>query len=75
MSEEIIGTVSDFFARPVVAGIELTAGLKVGDRIQMWGRVQSRDYEKKLESGVAEKRVAYEVSISKIKKLDENNIN
>ncbi|GIM31503.1 single-stranded DNA-binding protein [Paraclostridium bifermentans] len=49
--------------------------LKVGDRIQMWGRVQSRDYEKKLESGETEKRVAYEVSISKIKKLDENNIN
>ena len=41
----------------------------------MWGRVQSRDYEKKLESGETEKRVAYEVSISKIKKLDENNIN
>lgn len=49
--------------------------LKVGDRIQMWGRVQSRDYEKKLESGEVEKRVAYEVSISKIKRLDENNIN
>lgn len=49
--------------------------LKIGDRIQMWGRVQSRDYEKKLESGEVEKRVAYEVSISKIKKLDENNIN
>ena len=49
--------------------------LKVGDRIQMWGRVQSRDYEKKLENGEVEKRVAYEVSISKIKRLDENNIN
>lgn len=49
--------------------------LNVGDRIQMWGRVQSRDYEKKLESGEVEKRVAYEVSISKIKRLDENNIN
>jgi hypothetical protein len=49
--------------------------LKVGDRIQMWGRVQSRDYEKKLEGGDVEKRVAYEVSISKIKKLDVNNIN
>ena len=49
--------------------------LKVGDRIQMWGRVQSRDYEKKLDNGEVEKRVAYEVSISKIKRLDENNIN
>lgn len=49
--------------------------LEVGDRVQMWGRVQSRDYEKKLEDGTIEKRIAYEVSISKIKKLDENNIN
>jgi len=47
--------------------------LKVGDRIQMWGRVQSREYEKKLENGQSIKKVAYEVSISKIKKLSENN--
>ena len=47
--------------------------LKVGDRIQMWGRVQSREYEKKLENGQSVKKVAYEVSISKIKKLSENN--
>lgn len=37
MPEEIIGTVSDFFARPVVAGIELTAPLKVGDKIHIKG--------------------------------------
>ena len=37
MSEEIIGTVSDFFAHPVVAGIELTAALKVGDKIHIKG--------------------------------------
>ena len=29
MTEEIIGTVADFFAHPVVAGIELTGTLKV----------------------------------------------
>ncbi|MHC4365684.1 MAG: hypothetical protein ACYSTJ_09480 [Planctomycetota bacterium] len=33
MPEEQIGTVSDFFAHPVVAAIELTAGVKVGDKI------------------------------------------
>ncbi len=49
--------------------------LKVGDRIQMWGRVQSREYEKKLENGESQKKVAYEVSISKIKRLDDSNIN
>jgi selenocysteine-specific translation elongation factor len=37
MTEEIIGKVSDFFARPVVAGIELTAPLSVGDKIRIKG--------------------------------------
>ena len=37
MAEEVIGKVSDFFARPVVAGIELTAPLKVGDKIHIKG--------------------------------------
>jgi len=37
MTEEIIGKVSDFFARPVVAGIELTASLNVGDKIKIKG--------------------------------------
>ncbi len=37
MAEKAIGKVSDFFSRPVVAGIELTAGLKTGDRIRIKG--------------------------------------
>ena len=37
MPEVEIGHVSDFFARPVVAGIELTATLKVGDKIHIKG--------------------------------------
>jgi len=37
MTEEIIGKVSDFFAQPVVAGIELTAPLRVGDKIRIKG--------------------------------------
>ena len=37
MPEEAVGKVSDFFARPVVAGIELTAPLKVGDTIHIKG--------------------------------------
>lgn len=37
MAEEVIGTVSDFFARPVVAAIELTAALAVGDKIRIKG--------------------------------------
>ena len=37
MSDEMIGKVSDFFARPVVAAIELTAALKLGDKIHIKG--------------------------------------
>ena len=37
MPEEEIGKVSDFFARPVVAGIELTAPLELGDKIHIKG--------------------------------------
>ena len=37
MSEEMIGQVSDFFARPVVAAIKLTASLKLGDKIHIKG--------------------------------------
>jgi putative protease len=37
MPEVEIGKVSDFFARPVVAGIELTERLEVGDKIHIKG--------------------------------------
>jgi selenocysteine-specific translation elongation factor len=48
MPEEIIGTVSDFFARPVVAAIVLTADLKVGDKIHIKGH--STDLELVVDS-------------------------
>jgi len=48
MPEVEIGKVSDFFARPVVAGIELTAPLKVGDRIHIVGH--TTDMELTVES-------------------------
>jgi selenocysteine-specific translation elongation factor len=37
MPEVEIGHVSDFFAKPVVAGITLTGILKVGDKIHIKG--------------------------------------
>ena len=37
MPEVEIGKVSDFFSHPVVAGIELTAPLKQGDKIHIKG--------------------------------------
>lgn len=48
MSEELIGKVSDFFARPVVAAIELTAGLQVGDTIHFKGH--TTDLEMNIDS-------------------------
>ena len=39
---------------------------EVGEHINIWGRVQSREYNKKISEEECEKRIAYEVSISKI---------
>ena len=39
--------------------------LGVGDNIKLWGRIQSREYQKKTEEST-EKKIAYEVSISRI---------
>ncbi len=44
MPEEKIGTVSDFFARPVVAAIELTASLKIGDKIHFKGHTTDLEH-------------------------------
>ena len=45
--------------------------LEVGTRVKIVGRVQSRNYEKKLEDGTVETRVAYEVSIGSLEVIDE----
>ncbi len=44
MPEEVIGKVSDFFSRPVVAGIELTATLKLGDKIHIKGYTTDMEF-------------------------------
>lgn len=46
-----------------------TAGFEVGNHIQIWGRIQSREYVKKIEGEYAERRTAYEVSVSKLEWL------
>jgi primosomal replication protein N len=46
---------------------------EVGDNIKIWGRIQSRVYQKKLSEDKVEERVAYEVSVSKIEVIKENN--
>ena len=37
MPEKEVGKVSDFFAHPVVAGIDMTGSVKVGDKIHIKG--------------------------------------
>ena len=44
---------------------KVSAGFKVGDQIQVSGRIQRREYDKKTADGVV-KKIAYEVSISKL---------
>ena len=44
---------------------------EVGGHLQIWGRIQSREYQKKIGEEEYEKRVAYEVSVSKLEYLDE----
>ena len=49
--------------------------LEVGTEVKIVGRVQSRNYEKKLEDGTILKKVAYEVSVGSLEivKESENN--
>ena len=42
------------------------SGFQVGDRCLVWGRIQSREYMKKVSEDEIERRVAYEVSVSKL---------
>ncbi len=44
--------------------------LEVGDRIKVWGRIQSRDYQKKISEEEVITRTAYEISISKMELVD-----
>ena len=50
------------------------SGFEVGERCQIWGRIQSREYMKKLDEEQAEKRVAYEVSVSKLEVAREEEV-
>ncbi|SDY98042.1 Single-strand binding protein family protein [Proteiniborus ethanoligenes] len=47
--------------------------LQVGDHIRLWGRIQSRDYQKKTIEGEVINKVAFEVSISKLEFVREDN--
>lgn len=42
----------------------------VGEKVNISGRIQSREYQKRLENGTVETRTAFEVSINKISRDD-----
>lgn len=45
---------------------KFASSLEIGTNIELWGRIQSRTYQKRLDDDRVEERTAYEVSISKI---------
>jgi single-stranded DNA-binding protein len=47
------------------------SGFIVGERCAIWGRIQSREYMKKISEEQVNKRVAYEVSVSKLELLED----
>lgn len=47
------------------------SAFEVGEHVQVLGRIQSREYVKKLSETETEKRTAYEISVSKLECLDE----
>ena len=44
--------------------------LQVGEHVAIWGRIQSREYQKRIDNDQVVSRVAYEVSVSKMECLD-----
>lgn len=47
------------------------SGLEVGIRLQIEGRIQSREYQKRISETENETRTAYEVSVSKMETVEE----
>ena len=46
------------------------SSFEVGSHVEVYGRIQSREYIKKIGEEQTEKRVAYEVSVNKIEFLE-----
>jgi selenocysteine-specific translation elongation factor len=44
MSDELVGTVIEYFAKPLVAGVELSGAIKVGDKIKIKGHTTSLEF-------------------------------
>ena len=46
------------------------SAFQVGGHVMIWGRIQSREYIKRLSEEESEKRTAYEVSVSKLEYVE-----
>ena len=46
------------------------SALQVGGHVLIWGRIQSREYVKRISEEETEKRTAYEISVSKLEYVD-----
>ncbi len=49
--------------------------LTVGTNLKLWGRIQSRFYEKKIDTETVIKKVAYEVSVTKLEIINNEEFN
>ncbi len=45
--------------------------LKVGSNLKIWGRIQSREYQKKISDEEYETKTAYEISVSKLEAVED----
>ena len=48
----------------------LASAFEVGGHVLIWGRIQSREYMKRIGENETEKRIAYEVSVSKLEYIE-----
>ena len=46
------------------------SAFEVGGHVLIWGRIQSREYMKRINENETEKRIAYEVSVSKLEYVE-----
>jgi len=60
---------------PVIAwgrNARFCRNLNVGDNVKIWGRIQSREYQKKVNEEEIITRTAYEVSVSKLEVVEQD---
>lgn len=58
---------------PIIAwgrNARFAKNLEVGDNIKLWGRIQSRNYQKKISDEEVVTRTAYEISINRMELVD-----